>query len=343
MLGLKLDPTCVRLIEAHRTPWGWQLVASLSVPATPQSLALSVDGIAVGFGAQSVVVTPGQSAREARVEIVTEDLAPAATTPVARRLAVSRYGDVLWNPDTAPHLLVAGATGSGKSNAIEHFILSLCVDKTPWRFVLVDLKGVTFGPLAGSGRVTDVAIDPASATAVLERVVGEVYRRRDLLLGAQVSHWRQVAAFLPSPIVVVVDEVTELLTAGVPSEEARERRARLETLRTMLATVARLGRFVGVHLVLGMQRPDAAVLGGGELRDNMSVRLALGAMSADGLAMMFGSSARHLSMPSEPGHGYIAGVRPADVAPMECRIPLVDRSDLIATLEDGATDCLLRS
>jgi hypothetical protein len=160
-----------------------------------------------------------------------------------------------------------------------------------------------------------------------------VYDRRKALLNAGVDHWlKDLPAVGGYPVLMVIDELTELLTAHAYGEDQKSAKARLDRIRVALSSIARLGRFVGVHLLVGLQRPDASILGGGELRDNLTARLALGTMSADGLRMVFGAAAAGQAMPSQPGRGLVVGIPPALTSPLECAVPMPSATEFEAAL-----------
>jgi FtsK/SpoIIIE family len=350
-----MDPAHVRLRRARRTPWGWELLLRLSGGATTAALEKTASVFAVTFGALSAQVDKGGSAQWAVVRIFRSDpfshllragepshadgageIAQAGKSRwKPHLLGLTVRGAAVWDSALAPHVLVVGATGSGKSVCMEQAVCSLATDGWAWRFQLFDLKGVTLGPYAGARHVLGCAIDPGPATELLAGVVRQVRDRRQALLAAGVDHWTKSRSAIPFPLLVVIDEVAELLSAPIPGEDAKATKGRLERLRTDLGSVARLGRFVGVHLLLGLQRPDAAVLGGGEVRDNVNCRVALGNMSPDGLRMVFGAQSSGLVMPNVPGRGFIIGAPPAMTEPTPVAIPLPPRGMFAAVL-DGA-------
>jgi DNA segregation ATPase FtsK/SpoIIIE-like protein len=352
-----MDPAHVRLRRARRTPWGWELLLLLSGSATFTTLERAEHVFAVTFRAVSAKVDKAGSSHWALVRIFRSDpfshllhvpnpspaIGSGQPGPVSRFpgrgphvLGFTVRGPAVWDSMLAPHVLVVGTTGAGKSVCMEQAVCSLASDGWAWRFTLVDLKGVTLGPYAGARHVLGCAIDPAPATELLAGVVRQVRDRRQVLLAAGVDHWTKSRGSIPYPLLVVIDEVTELLSAPVPGEEAKVTKVRLESLRGDLASVARIGRFVGVHLLLGLQRPDASVLGGGEVRDNVNCRIALGNMSPDGLRMVFGAQATGLVMPNSPGRGFIIGAPPAMTEPTEVAVPM-PAENLFAAVLDGAT------
>jgi DNA segregation ATPase FtsK/SpoIIIE, S-DNA-T family len=155
----------------------------------------------------------------------------------------------LPSPDVA-HVLIAGATGSGKTELMRSLVVSLALRnrQSKLQFALIDPKSRGFLPLGGLPHlIADIASDPASALNLLERLLVEMERRDR----ENVSSPR---------IVIVIDELLDLLaTGGKPVELA-------------LTRLAQRGREAGLHLVAGAQKPSAAVLGP-MLKANFPVRL----------------------------------------------------------------------
>ncbi|MFI9486758.1 FtsK/SpoIIIE domain-containing protein [Promicromonospora sp. NPDC052451] len=164
-----------------------------------------------------------------------------------------------------PHLLVAGTTGSGKSELLQTLVLGLALTRPPadLALLLVDFKGgASLGACSGLphvvGQVTD--LDPGLAGRALAGLRAEL-RRRERILAA---HGVPDVAALPRGtlprLVVVIDEF-RALSDDLP-----------EFLPALLRAAAQ-GRSLGVHLVLATQRPGGAV--GPDLRANVSARVAL--------------------------------------------------------------------
>ena len=164
-----------------------------------------------------------------------------------------------------PHLLVAGTTGSGKSELLQTLLLGLALTRPPadLTLVLVDFKG---GASLGAcpalphvvGQVTD--LEPGLAARALAGLRAELRRRERVLVAHGVP---DVAALPPGTLprlVVVIDEFRALADD-------------LPEFLPALLRVAAQGRSLGVHLVLATQRPGGAV--GPDLRANVSARLAL--------------------------------------------------------------------
>ncbi len=167
-----------------------------------------------------------------------------------------------------PHGLCVGATGSGKSELLRTLVLALAATHPPsdLAFVLVDYKGgATFAPLAPlpqvAGLITNLSGDAALVDRVYTSLDGEVLRRQQLLADAgritDITEYRArhaqrlLPAALPElpHLFVVIDEFGELLTAKPEFIE-------------LFLRLGRIGRSIGVHLLLSSQRVEQGKLRG---------------------------------------------------------------------------------
>jgi len=171
-----------------------------------------------------------------------------------------------------PHLLVAGATGSGKSVAINAFIMSLLYSKTPdeVRLVMIDPKMLELSTYDGIPHLLlPVVTNPQKATLALRWMVGEMERRYTVLkpvgvrnidgYNAHVDRLKSSAKTkaaresLPSPlpyIVVIIDELADLMMVAGKDVESS------------IARLAQMARAAGIHLVVATQRPSVDVITG---------------------------------------------------------------------------------
>ena len=170
-----------------------------------------------------------------------------------------------------PHALLAGTTGSGKSELLISWLVQLALSRAPDRLtlVLVDYKGgAAFGPLAGlphtAGVLTD--LDPAGTQRALSSLEAEV-RRRERILAA---HGAKDLSYLPPQVVVpdLVVAVDEFATLAGEHAEVLE----------SLVRIAAQGRSLGIHLILATQRPQGAV--SPAIRANTSLRVCLRVLDA---------------------------------------------------------------
>ncbi len=208
-------------------------------------------------------------------QIIESEVFQKSTAPMALGLGLNTAGDaVVTDLAKAPHLLVAGTTGSGKSVGINSMILSMLYKNTPdqLRLILVDPKQVEFTPYADIPHLmTPVINDMVEAARALGWAVKEMERRYTLLNKARV---RKIEAYnekvnngeLPQPmtvdpdtgepvpwknmplLVIIIDELADLLqTHGKEVEPA-------------IIQLTQKARAAGIHLILATQRPSADII-----------------------------------------------------------------------------------
>lgn len=204
-----------------------------------------------------------------------------------------------------PHGLCVGATGSGKSELLRTLVLGLAVTHSSetLNFVLADFKGgATFTGMSQMPHVAAVITNLADDLTLVDRmgdaIRGELQRRQELLRSAgnyaNIHDYEKAraagAALEPlASLVLVIDEFSELLTAKPDFIE-------------MFIQIGRIGRSLGVHLLLASQRLEEGKLRG--LDTYLSYRIGLRTFSAAESRTALGvPDAYHL--PSVPGSGYL--------------------------------------
>jgi S-DNA-T family DNA segregation ATPase FtsK/SpoIIIE len=181
-----------------------------------------------------------------------ELLAAADAPPTAAALGEDAAGAVLVDLERhGPHALVAGTTGAGKSELMVSWVLSLAARRPPAElaFLLVDFKGgSSFAPLTALPHVAGVVsdLDEATATRAVESLRAELRRREAVLAAHGVRDIEELTRGALPRLVIVVDEFAALVALDAE-------------LQSVFADLAARGRSLGLHLILGTQRPAGVV------------------------------------------------------------------------------------
>jgi len=171
-----------------------------------------------------------------------------------------------------PHMLIAGATGSGKSVCINSIVASFLLTKTPeqLRILMVDPKRVELTPFNGIPHlVGPVIVDAEEVNTALRGLIREMLGRYKLMeeIGARNIDGYNKRSKVKMPfLVLIVDELADLMMVGGFEVEQN------------LVRLAQLGRATGIHLVLATQRPSVNVVTG-LLKANIPARAAFAVAS----------------------------------------------------------------
>jgi S-DNA-T family DNA segregation ATPase FtsK/SpoIIIE len=247
-----------------------------------------------GRSAIGVEVPNKQRQLVALGDILSSEEARRATHPCAVGMGIDIAGRaVMANLAEMPHILIAGATGAGKSSCINSLITSILVRATPeqCRLILIDPKRVELGQYNDLPHLlTSVVVNPKKAANALSWAVKEMERRYDLLSEVGVRDITGYnAAFdrgdlrtgprvegVEDPgepiytrlsfIVIVVDELNDLMMVAARDVEES------------ITRIAQMARAVGIHMVLATQRPSVNVITG-VIKANVPARLAFAVSS----------------------------------------------------------------
>ncbi|MDH5224217.1 MAG: DNA translocase FtsK [Actinomycetota bacterium] len=286
-----------RVVAAHRGPTVTMYeVAVASGTKVNKVLNLSSD-IAYALATPDVRIIapiPGKSAIGIEVpnrhrdfvmlgDILRSKAAKADTHPLQVALGKDIHGEAqMVNLAMMPHVLIAGATGAGKSSLVNSFITSILMRTSPddVRLVLVDPKRVELSHFAEVPHLlSPVIVHPKRATEALEWIVREMEMRYEMLATVGVRDidgyeegLREGTLRLPvgrehefkhmSYIVVVIDELADLMMVAPRAVE------------DAICRIAQMARAVGIHLVVATQRPSVDVVTG-LIKANIPSRIAL--------------------------------------------------------------------
>ena len=217
--------------------------------------------------------------------------------------------------EDCPHLLIAGASGSGKTSYL-HAIIGGLACFTSCGFMLIDVKAVEFSRWARDLKnVTPVITNARSAAAYLRGAVNEMTRRYDAL---KRQGLRDNSAGTFQPLIIIIDEFADLVLSN---------RAEIEPL---IIKISQLGRAAGVHLIIATQRPTVNVLSGLILA-NIPARVCLSVASVrDSVVMLDHKGGEELRgkgdaliklANGEEFHAQAPYLTPDDIDAIECPSP----------------------
>ncbi len=208
--------------------------------------------------------------------VLDSDLARRSSARLLLGLGKNVAGDTyIADLATMPHLLIAGATGTGKSVGLNCIIASLLFHTTPdeCRLIMIDPKRLELGVYEGIPHLlAPVVTEPKLAANVLKWAVGEMDKRTRILAAEGVRNIEQFNNIIKSDgeeesgltplhyIVIVIDELADLMM--ISSKDVEESITRL----------AQMARAVGIHLILATQRPSVDVITG-LIKANFPARL----------------------------------------------------------------------
>lgn len=202
-----------------------------------------------------------------------------------------------WQPSVSPHMLIIGGTGSGKTSAEHTLLTDLAL--YGWRVWVLDGKRIEFAGYKDWPNVELVASKVGDQVRMIHAAHDLMEQRYSLIESGQA----RISDF--EPLALIIDEYATfkarvvrwyktVKTKGDPTQPP---------VFDLVADLARLARTAKIHMIIGIQRPDADFLGG-EMRDNFGARLSLGRLSPQGANMMWDSFAVGVAIPrNQRGRG----------------------------------------
>lgn len=225
-----------------------------------------------------------------RVDPVALNYAPAQLSPMTAMLGRSyAFGQSNDNKldltdSNSAHTLIAGATGSGKSEMLRTVVASLLDNNSPTdlQMLAIDLKNEGLAPFANCPHVLAYAEEPVQASAIIKWVYAELEKRNR-------------EKYNTPRIVLAIDELAEL-AAGCGKD----------AVHNELASIARMGRSRGINIIAAAQKPDATLISG-QLKSQLTVRVIGLLESAQAAAFITGR--RRSGAESLPGKGAMLLIR----------------------------------
>jgi S-DNA-T family DNA segregation ATPase FtsK/SpoIIIE len=206
--------------------------------------------------------------------ILTSDMMKNARSKLTVTLGLDVAGQpVLADIARMPHVLIAGATGSGKSILLHSFISTMLFRASPHeiKFILIDPKRVELPRYNGIPHLlTRVIVDPEKALPALKWAIAEMDRRYKLFESAgarDINAYNELSGFQALPyILIIVDELADLMILA-PAE-----------VEKTVTRLAQMSRATGLHLILATQRPSVDILTG-LIKANIPCRIAFNVTS----------------------------------------------------------------
>lgn len=297
----------------------------------------SVD-LALALGVTSIRLTPNgdhialEVPNEKRSPITLKEIASHQHFRQSKGLALTLGKDLrgapyILNLDRAPHLLVAGQTGSGKSVCVNSLLVSLLLKHSPdeLRLVLIDPKRVELGLYANLPHLArKIAVEPREAIAALDWLTKEMEARYKLLaaIGARNIHeYREAGNTMPY-IVCVVDEMADLMLTSDGQAEF------------LITRLTQMARAVGIHLVLATQRPSVDVITG-LIKANVPTRIGMRVASkVDSRVVLDTNGAETLL-----GQGDMLLVPPDSPSPIRLHGPFVTTAEVKRVVKFWVNSC----
>ncbi|MFA5748414.1 MAG: FtsK/SpoIIIE domain-containing protein, partial [Candidatus Absconditabacterales bacterium] len=221
--------------------------------------------------------------------------------------------------ESMPHLLVAGATGSGKSVGVNDFIISLMYQNTPseLKFLMVDPKQVELELYSGLPYLlAPIVYEPEKALKLLRRTEHEMEKRYGILKEKRVKNIDEYNLKIIGEkmyrIVFVIDELASLML----SKNKRD-------VENCITHISAKARAVGIHLIIATQRPSVDVITG-LIKANIPTRMAFGTVSEIDSRTILGRKGAETLL----GKGDMLYMDPSTKSPVRIQVPFVSTDEI---------------
>ena len=286
-----------KVAEVHLGPAVTKYEVYPSVGVKVSKIVNLADDLALALAAKDIRMEapiPGKSAigievpnKEVAIVTLKEVLEATKSFPEASKLLIGLGRNISGDPvlselNKMPHLLVAGATGSGKSVCINGIIVSILMRAKPHevKLMMIDPKMVELNVYNGIPHLlAPVVTEPKKAAQALKKVVNEMERRYELFAHTGTRNIEGYNTLIKNQneksdakqpalpyIVVIVDELADLMM--VASSEVED----------CITRLAQMARASGIHLIIATQRPSVDVITG-VIKANIPSRIAFGVSS----------------------------------------------------------------
>lgn len=304
-LGLKLNNLAPTFIESRSLESGGKEVRFYSNGLCAGDLIKKQAALSQIIREKITAIEDCISAGELRIRIAGHEVPKSITVLSAMQAAtrpskwdlvfgLSEDGYVVRSLIELPHLLVAGATGSGKSTALKSILFQLLCSEGYPKLVIIDTKDMDFHAFSRVEEVIYINTREGARVALTDLVeLMQIRQKQIVKTGCQ--NFDQAAGTEGCPearIIIVVDEFTDLIKPPL-YEEGSEERSR--QILASIEAIGRLGRASGMYLILSTQLPDRSILNS-LTRANFPAKLCFALPNiADSLAILGNGQAAQLS------------------------------------------------
>jgi hypothetical protein len=252
-------------------------------------------------------------------------------------LGVGRTKSHIGDFSKSPHLLVAGQSGGGKSYFMRQMVTTIKVNQPESKFIMVDLKGGAEFGIFETVPGIEVYYSVDKIPGAIAPLIKELKFRAEALKERQITkiedffatiEWKKMSLEekakhrLGHRIFVVVDECAEIFLFGLGHDPVHTR-----TIRGNMSQIARLGRFVGIHVILGTQRPDKHAVDP-QVKSNLTSIVSFRIPDLGGSLAILGNG-RATDLPGIKGRAVVQD----DGEQVEIQTPFLEFNDVIKLLE----------
>lgn len=232
------------------------------------ALNIKVVDIRPGKDIQHIVIRAIKSGKESKKMIMWKDEF-LSDKDFEFVLGESYFGTETINVSATPHVLIGGASGSGKSKLLKSVLMQAI--KKDAIVILADFKGGVDYPAIWHKACT-IITEPEKLDARLEQILMILEERRNILVEygvPNISECNEKHGTDIHRIIVACDEIAEVLDkTGLDKEQ----KMIINQIEAKLSTIARQGRAFGIHIICATQRPDSEILKG-QIKNNIGYRI----------------------------------------------------------------------
>ncbi|MCO5143625.1 MAG: FtsK/SpoIIIE domain-containing protein [Oligoflexia bacterium] len=252
-------------------------------------------------------------------------------------LGRDRAREYLYDFSKTPHLLIAGETGGGKSAFMRQLITTIKYNQPESEFYLVDLKGGVEFSIFEKFPKTQVIMEPNGVIKCLNSINGNLKERANALKARKLtkiedffdsieykkmSNEERLSHILGRRIFVVIDECAEIFLIGKKNSSSTHE------IREAISSITRLGRFAGIHVILGTQRPDRQAIDP-QVKSNLPATVCFRIHDHGGSLAVLGNG-KATKLPNIPGRAILQ----LGSEEIEIQTPLLDFKEAIKALDE---------